>query len=105
MTWLEILHTQVQAKSQSQVARELGVSRSTVSLCLSGKYGGGTGNIERRVLNIYRHAGLVTCPILGQITPEDCADNHSQAKKIGKSAGNPTTLKLRLACLDCEIRS
>ncbi len=102
--WLEILKARTEARGQAQTARELGVSRSTVSLVLRGKYPGGTGNIAKKVLNIYGGAGCVSCPVLGEISPAECAENHGQAKSMGTAAGNPATLRLRLACLDCEVR-
>lgn len=102
--WLEVLREQVEARGQAETARELEVSRSTVSLVLSGKYPGGTERIAARVLRIYPEGGEISCPVLGGVSAGMCATNRELAKAVGRRAGNPETLRLRLACLSCEIR-
>lgn len=104
MAWIEILRREVQAKGPKAVARELGVSRSTVDLVCQGKYGADTGRIEKRIENIYGHQGGVECPVKGRLTPSGCAENYRRAKAIGMRAGNPETLRLYHACLKCSVR-
>ncbi|BDD85964.1 helix-turn-helix domain-containing protein [Desulfofustis limnaeus] len=101
--WLAILEREIAAKGRGQVARELGVSPSTLSLVLSGKYPASTEKIENRVAEIYGEDGLVNCPMLGEIEPARCADNWQRAQKI-KAAGNPATIRLYRACRSCLKR-
>lgn len=103
--WLEIFIQAVEEKGAAQVARELGVSTTTISLVKSGQYGASTKNIEQKVINIYGSTGLVECPALGNIEPSRCIDNWELAKKIGMSCGNPATMRLYKACLQCTLRN
>lgn len=103
--WLEILRRQVQLRGASLVAREMGVSATTISLVLSGKYGASTDKIERRAMRIYGSGDGVACPELGKITPRKCVETWERAGKIGSRAGNPKTIKLYRVCLKCDLRS
>lgn len=102
--WIEILKKEVAVKGPKQVAKELGISRSTVDMVCQGKYQASTARIEERVKAIYGHNGGIKCPVLGEITPNECAEKWKLAKKIGMRAGNPETLKLYKACMKCSIR-
>jgi hypothetical protein len=105
MSWLEILGRRVEEKGNRIAARELGVSPSTVSLVMAGKYGASTSNIEARVMAIYGRGGKVECPELGEIDAAECAETHERARKFGRRAtGNPETLRLYLGCLKCPAR-
>ena len=103
-TWLDILRAQALAKGQAAVAREIGCGKSTVCQLLSGKYPADTGRMQARVLSLYGSDGLVVCPVLGLTEPGICADHHNRAKRVGLRAGNPETLKLLKACLNCTVR-
>ncbi len=105
MSWIEILKQQVKDKGPRQVARELGVSHSTLSLVASGKYNASTEKIEKRVSNIYGKDGVVDCPILGRIEPVDCAGHWEKAKKLHRLVSNPDKLKLYYHCIKCPVRS
>lgn len=97
---------QVEAKSAGVVARELGISTTTVSLVLSGKYGASTDNIERKVKAIYGEDGLVECSAISQkITPAKCVETWELAKKIGVKASNPQKIRLYKSCLKCRLRN
>ena len=102
--WIDILRREVEAKGPQQVAKELGVSRSTIDLVCQEKYQASTSKVEERVKNIYGNNGGVTCPVLGEITPNVCSDKWNLAKKIGMKAGNPDTLKLYKTCSKCSVR-
>lgn len=102
--WIEILKREVASKGQNQVAHELGISKSTVSLVCRGKYPGGTEKVEERIKRIYGQDGHVECAILGAISPTKCADIWTKAKLIGMKAGNPETLRLYKSCLSCTVR-
>jgi hypothetical protein len=104
--WKQVLANQVDVKSAGVVARELGISTTTVSLVLSGKYGASTDNIERKVIAIYGEDGQVDCQQLGvKITPAKCVENWELAKKIGIKASNPAKIRLFKACLKCRLRN
>lgn len=102
--WIAILQRHAEMKGRSAVARELGVSPSTISLILSDKYPASTAHIEKRVVSMYGNSGKVNCPQLGEIDPSKCADNWERAHKI-RSAGNPATIRLYIACRKCDLRS
>ncbi len=102
--WIEILRREVAAKGPKQAAHELGVSRTTVDLVCRGKYPGSTRRMEERIKAIYGTRGMLVCPKLGEISPLQCADKWSKAKKIGMKASNPETLRLYKACSRCTIR-
>lgn len=101
--WMEILKTMTAARGQSAVAKEMGVSATTLSLVLAEKYPAATDNIERRVMEIYGDNGVVNCPMLGEIEPSRCAETWQRAQKI-KSPGNPATIRLYAACRKCLKR-
>jgi len=102
--WLDILKKEVAAKGAKQVAKELGISRSTVDMVCQGKYQASTAKVEERVKLIFGNNGGIDCPVLGWITPNTCAEKWKLAKKIGMMAGNPETLRLYKACMNCSIR-
>jgi DNA-binding transcriptional regulator YdaS (Cro superfamily) len=102
--WIEILKKEVAARGAKQVARELGVSRTTVDLVCHGKYPGSTRRVEERISAIYGANGKVSCSVLGEISPARCVEAWQRAKLIGMKAGNPETLRLYKACLNCTIR-
>ena len=104
--WLQILRQQVEAKGLRRVARELGLSTSTVSQAANGKYAASTKAIEARVMGIYGHDGVVACPCAGDLTALECAENYEYARLFGRRAtGNPETLRLYLTCLKCPVRA
>ena len=103
--WLEILRRQADIKGRAMVARELGISASTISLVLSDKYPATTDAIEARVMAIYGHNGIVACPAMGNISPDLCIDLWEKAQKIGVKCGNPATIRLYKCCLKCELRN
>lgn len=105
MDWMEALTREVKAKSVSQVAREIGLSKTTISLVCNGKYGASTDSIERKVMNLYGDEGAVDCPALGRITALECSDNHQRAKVIGgRATGNPRSLRFYHECKKCSKR-
>ena len=103
--WRQILDEQAREKGNATVARELGVSPTTICLVRGGKYQAATSNIEKKVMGIYGASGMVDCPVLGVILPDRCATNWERANKIGMKAGNPRTIKLYKTCLKCDLRN
>jgi hypothetical protein len=102
--WIEILKRQVEKKGGKQVAHELGIGRSTVSLLCQAKYPGSTRRMEERIAAIYGKDGKIDCPALGEIDPSTCVDTWNRAKNIGMKASNPETLRLYKTCMSCTIR-
>ncbi|SNR95766.1 hypothetical protein SAMN04488503_2029 [Humidesulfovibrio mexicanus] len=68
--WLTLLSQAVSASSRTKVAKELGVSRPSISLLLAGKYPGNTGRMAARIVERYAR---VVCPHTGKsVAPEHC---------------------------------
>ncbi|MEG2173845.1 MAG: hypothetical protein RRY29_11410 [Desulfovibrionaceae bacterium] len=94
--WLMLLAQAVEASSCAEVARSLGVSRSTVSLCLTGKYPGGTTRMEQRVLTVL---GGHTCPQTGQkVSTSHCQSRRAEAMPTA----NPYVLQQWRECATCK---
>lgn len=102
MEWIKELKREVDARGLAQVARELNISKTTISLCLSGKYQASTDKVRERVALVYAEGGI-DCPVLGRITPVACADSRDKANRIGLKAGNPESLRLYVSCLKCVL--
>jgi len=100
--WIKKLKAVVEERGLGQVARELNISKTSVSLAVSGKYGASTDKIKERVEAVYAQGGI-DCPILGRVNPETCAESRDRANKIGLKAGNPENLKLYVSCLKCGL--
>lgn len=103
--WIDMLRYQSEAKGRATVARELGVSISTISLVLANKYPASTEAIKKRVVTIYGEDGQIDCPVLGGIEPGCCVEHWERAKKIGVSCGNPATIRLHATCIHCQLRN
>ncbi|NLW36259.1 MAG: hypothetical protein GXY80_12415 [Syntrophorhabdus aromaticivorans] len=102
--WINLLRTHVKVKGIRQVAVELGVSKSMISLLCNDKYPASTANIEARIRKVYGNNGLIECPILGQISAARCAETWGRAKAIGNRASNPETIRLYHRCRQCGTR-
>jgi hypothetical protein len=103
--WLEILRREVDSRGATQVARELGVSTTTISLVINNRYGASTDNIQKRIQLIYGAGGHINCQALGEITPAQCVETWERASKVGLQCGNPATMRLHLACRKCDLRT
>lgn len=57
--WLETLRQECERRSQSAVARELGISHTTISLVLNGKWTKSTVELQRRVEAAFNPPWLV----------------------------------------------
>lgn len=102
MEWIDTLKKLVTEKGLGQVARELNVSKTTVSLVMAGKYQASSDKVQERVVLVYSKDGIL-CPVLGRIEPTACADIRERANKIGLKAGNPESLRLFVRCLKCPL--
>ena len=95
MSWQELLNKAVAESSRSAVARQLGVSRTAISLLCAGKYPGGPGKMAQRIFEEY---GRIRCPYLGRgITPAECNNNSGRMP-----TSSPVALKLWRACQQCK---
>lgn len=103
--WLNILKKEVDNRGAIQVAKELGISRSSVDLLIRGQYNADPSRMIKKISAIYGNNGSVACPVLGRLSPNRCAETWDRSKKIGNKAGNPETLRLYKACGVCEHRS
>ncbi len=98
--WFETLEAQVKAKSISQVAREIGYARPSVSLALNGKYPTSTKKIADAVLQTYQTA--IACPYLKyEISPEECATQNS----AHQPTHDPLALRFWNTCQTCEFNT
>lgn len=95
--WLTLLKQAVDATNITQVAARLKVSRTTISLVMSGNYPAKTDKIAARVMDVY---GRVTCPFLGvEITQAECRTQRSSAVPTS----SPRAMQHWRACQGCEI--
>lgn len=94
--WLDVLDKRCRASSQAQVARDLGLSASTINQVTKGTYKADTARIEQLVRGKYM-AETVRCPVIGLIGRDDCARNQRH-KGI---ATNPNRARLARTCPTC----
>lgn len=93
--WLAILKQAVKASSRQAVADRLDVSRTTISLVLSGKYPAKTDKIAAKVLDMFAR---ITCAHTGvEIT-------HAECRALSTSAvptSSPQAMRHWRACQSC----
>lgn len=82
--------------NQAAVARKLGVSGTTISTALKGRY---IGNVERLAERIRGELlnYSVACPILGEITARICQDEREKPF----SSASSQRVRLYRACQQC----
>lgn len=96
--WFALLRDAVAATSQSNVAAMLDVSRTTVSLVLSGKYPGKTDRVAARVLKAF---GELTCTHTGErISMTVCVSYANRRAPLN----NPMELSHWRTCRNCPLR-
>ena len=87
--------------SQGEVGRELAVSAAVVNQVLGRSYKGRMARVESLVRGRYMKA-TVQCPVLDEISTNECLANQAQAKKF--KATNPLRVRLYTACRACPNR-
>lgn len=93
--WRTLLEQAVAVTNVTDVARRLGVARSSLSLLLNSKYPGSTGNMAARIM-----ATLAVCPVYGDTRSADiCAAR--RAAPIPTS--NPFALRQWRECQQCNL--
>ena len=96
--WMQLLGRAVTATSVTDVARRLGVARSSLSLLLNGKYPGGTSKMARRIMDVLAEP----CPIYGgPRTSESCASHRTEPMPTS----NPFALRQWRMCQLCKLWS
>ncbi|WP_186147302.1 helix-turn-helix domain-containing protein [Burkholderia gladioli] len=98
LDWLDMLRMAVGASSQTEVAKRLEVSRTTVSLVLSGKYPGKTDRVAERVLKTF---GQVQCTHTGQLIQLTVCVSYTTRRA---PINNPLELSQWRACRSCPLR-
>jgi len=94
--WLTLLTAAVNGSSKAQVALDLGVSRTTISLVMNGKYPASTEKIESLVMALYSR---VECPHLGESIPiTECKRHCSE----NAPTSSPRAMRLWRACQTCQ---
>lgn len=97
MNWQTLLQREVSATSCAEAARKLGISRTSVSLLVAGKYPGDTRRMARRVNTLLAPERTHTCPHTGEeITITACAKTSAHMPTSG-----PAALRRWKACRDC----
>ena len=90
-----LLESAVASSSVTAVARRLGVARSSLSLVINGKYPGGTGKMEQRIMEILGQP----CPVYGGTRgPEACASRRAASMPTS----NPYALRQWRECQHLE---
>lgn len=93
--WFATLKAEVGLSSMQAVADVLGVSRTTISLVVSGKYGGKTDAVAQRVND---RLGWFDCLYDGKkLTPETCR----AISQADAPTHNPSKLAQWSACQRC----
>ena len=70
--WFKVLKEEVERSSQRLAAEKFGVSLTTVSLIMNGKYQAKTDKVADRVMQVYTN---VECPYTGSVmTLKDCRE-------------------------------
>lgn len=83
-----------QEGSKAAAAARLGINRASVSTLLANRY---PANTDRMSKTIMAWAALVECPVLGQISGDQC-QNERNKPFLGS---NPTRIRLYRACQNC----
>ncbi len=97
--WMTLLAEAAKKTSMTTVALQIGVSRTAISLVLSGKYPSSTENIAAKVIDAF---GKVGCPYLQtNIRQSECRDYNSSAIPTS----SPRALRHWRACQACPERS
>lgn len=96
--WLTILAQAVKSSSRQAVADKLDVSRTAISLVLSGKYPAKTDKIAAKVLDMFAR---ITCAHTGvEIT-------HAECRALSTSAvptSSPQAMRHWRACQSCAYK-
>lgn len=97
LDWKQLLTDAVSATTKKQVADQLGVSRTAISLIVNGKYPASDTHIAKKVMETF---GRIDCPHLAQsISQAQCRENSTREAPPNNS---PREMKLWRACQTCQ---
>lgn len=97
--WIDVLEKRCRASSQAGMARELGLSASTINQVIKGTYKASTDRIEQLVRGRLMKE-TVRCPLLGVLARDECVSNQRR-KRI---TANPMRARLARTCPTCPNR-
>jgi len=100
--WVAGLAQQCMARSQNQVAKQMGYSASLVSAVIAARYPGDLSRVE----DIYRgvfEAKTVDCPVLGTLSTERC--RHWRARSGRLIPTNSLNVSMFRACRACPLNA
>lgn len=96
--WLDQLRAEVAKTSQTEVAKRMGVGRTTVSILCGGYYGAKTDRMRARFEEAFERD--VQCPYLdAPLARASCEDIRSRPMP----ANSPKLLKHWTACKSCSL--
>lgn len=101
--WFQILKNEVKRHSQADVVKKTGLSKTTISQVINGKYPANTDNIAATIIRNYGHKQTVMCPVLEELAMEQCIAYWEAAMKVGVRCGNPATMRLYNSCRSCKL--
>lgn len=95
--WLVLLNEQLESKSITAVADEVGYSRTAISLAKAEKYTAGMDKLAARILDVY--SDRIMCPHLqSDIAPNQCREFHTAPLPMS----DPSELRHWLVCQTCS---
>jgi hypothetical protein len=91
--WVVLLAQECDRATLRRTADRIGVSPAYVSIALNRR----RGNLEFVRVRAERALGGVACPVLGEISAEDCR----KERAAPFSSANPVRVRLYAACRNC----
>lgn len=102
--WIDVLRTEAAKpkRSKQQIADELGVSRTAISLLCAGKYSAKLDKVSRKIADqvVRRYAHQVWCPYQRAAIGESVCQSHASATM---STSDPVKLRQWAACQSCAL--
>ncbi len=96
-SWMNVLQVEVAKANITTVAKQLGYSRTTVSLILAGRYNGSTNKFGKAVSDTFGVG--IHCPHLETtVTKEQCVGFHT----LPMPQSNAAALRHWRRCQGCE---
>lgn len=96
LPWFILLTQAAEASSCTEVARKLGVSRTSISLLLAGKYPGNTERMKKRIIAMF---GGHICPQSGlRVDSSQCQRRRAEPMPTA----NPHVLHQWRECASCN---